>query len=256
MNKTFLRAAALAACAVASAATSAATYEWTAGSGLRPDLVGAMARVATGAASDALAPGGPLSLRSGDDEEWMYYLSIGRQLEMPEQLDLSFTARYVAGHTDTPLRSPLMVGANLVGGRGATLVIGDGAVSFLRHDDAAFSSTHALDTSQFHDYRLVVSGPQNGAPLALFVDGVQRLSDHLSQGSLYTPHARIWFGDSTWGAGGVSEWQRFSHNAAAAVPEPGSALLLALGGMGLLVLRRLQPPIQGLPQRVEAPPRA
>lgn len=216
----------------AAGGTPAATWDWQASSGLRPSDAGAIARLATGSASDPLLPGGPLRLHSGAEDEWMFYMSIGQQLAMPEQLELSFTARLVDLHSSSPLRSALTVVANLEGGRGATLVIGSGAVSFLRWDDLAFNSTVALDTSVHHDYRLAISGPQNGAPMKLYVDGVQRLSDHVSQGSLYTPHARIWFGDASYVASGTSEWLSFSHNAAA-VPEP-AAMALLLAGLGLV----------------------
>lgn len=210
----------------------AAQWNWNASSGKLPSQAGAIARVATGSASDTLLPGGPLRLNSGEDAEWMYYMSIGNQLDMPDQLDMSFTARYVEGHSASPWRSPLMVAANLVGGRGVTIVISDTAVSILRYDDAGFSSSYALDTLQYHDYRLAISGPENGAPVDLYVDGVKRLRDNVSQGSLYTPHARIFFGDGTWGASGSSEWLSFSHNAAV-VPEPGTWALM-LCGLGLL----------------------
>lgn len=207
----------------------AADYRWDASSGLRPDQVGSMDRVATGLGpSDTLVPGGALRLGTGDVEEWMFYMAIGRQLDMPEQLDLSFTARLVDISSVSPLRSPLAVVANLVGGRGVVIEVTDGAVSLLRYDDLAFSSTYRLDTRQFHDYRLVVSGPQNGAPIDLYVDGVKRLRDNVNQGSLYTPHARIVFGDSSFAAGGTSEWLSFSHNAAA-VPEPQTWALWLLG---------------------------
>lgn len=216
-------------CLCAAAGTAqAADWSWQASSGQRPDADGAMSRVATGRATDTLSAGEPLRLSSGNLDEWMFYTAVSSQLDMPEQLALSFTARYVAGQTESPLRSPLQVGAILEGQRGVHIVISDTAVSILRHDDAAFSATYAMDTTQFHDYRLMVSGPENGAPLALYVDDVLRLSGHVAQGSLFVGGPRIYFGDGSYGAGGSSEWLSFAHNAGV-VPEPGALALMVAG---------------------------
>jgi hypothetical protein len=213
---------------LAAAPAQAADWSWQASSGQRPDADGAMSRVATGRANDVLAVGEPLRLSSGNLDEWMFYTAVSSQLDMPEQLALSFTARYVAGQTESPLRSPLQVGAILEGNRGLHILISDGAVSFLRHDDAGFSATYAMDTTQFHDYRLWVSGPENGAPMALYVDGVLRLSGHIAQGSPFVGGPRIYFGDGSYAATGSTEWLAFAHNAAA-VPEPGALALMLAG---------------------------
>jgi hypothetical protein len=100
-----------------------------------------MSRVATGRATDTLQPGQPLRLTSGNLDGCMFYPAVSSQLDVPEQLELSFTARQVSGQTDSPLRSPLAVGAILEGRRGAHIVISDTAVSILCHGDAAFSAT-------------------------------------------------------------------------------------------------------------------
>jgi hypothetical protein len=224
---------------LAAGPASADTYAWSAASGQRPDATGAFTRVASGSANDGFTAAGALQLNSGAHSEYMHYLASGAQLAMPQQLVLAFSARYVDGSSASSLRSPLMVSANFDGGAGALLMIDGRSASFIEGSDLHATPGAQLLPGEFHHYRLTFFGQAVGDAVQLEIDGVPRYTYSLQQNANnYPGHARIWFGDATLYASGSSEWLNFSHNAAAPVPEPASALLLAAGCAALLWHRR------------------
>lgn len=169
----------------------------------------------------------------------MHCIASGAQLAMPNQLVLEFTARYVNGSSASTLRSPLMVNVNFEGGAGALLMVDGRSASFIEGSDLHATPGAQLSPDQVHHYRLSFSGQSVGDAVRLEIDGVPRYTYSLQQNANnYPTDARIWFGDGTLYAGGTSEWLSFSHNAAAPVAEPASALLMAAGCAALLWRRR------------------
>jgi PEP-CTERM motif len=237
--------AAAAALALAAAPHAhAADYTWTAASGLRPSEVGDLSRVQIGHTHDTLLPGGPLRMVSNAHAAGsMAYMAVGDQIAMPALPELSFTARIAEFSQQDPSRSPLMLGLTTAPVVGLTLLFKPTSISVMNNDVTQIVNSAAVDTTQFHDYRLTLSGPQNGAPFHLYVDGVQRLHGHLgASGTAHSPTPRLWFGDTSFYAGGVTEWLSIHHNLAA-VPEPQTWAMLALGlaAVGMGARRRSSP---------------
>lgn len=224
------RAAAVAMALAATASAPAADYTWTAASGLLPSQAGDISRVQVGHTYDELVPGGPLRLVSTAHlSGWMAYIATGPQLEMPDRPELSFTMRVAEQILTDPVSVPMRLSLGTGSGIGVSFQFTPTAVQLLHADGSGVKQSFALDTTQFHDYRLELTGPQNGAPLNLFVDGVARIHDHLGAGPpLHTLDKFLLFGDLAQLGGGVTEWQSIEHNMAA-VPEPATWALLGLG---------------------------
>lgn len=223
---------------VATGAAQAADWSWQASSGLLPrEQPGGMASFL-----QTSSPGGytiqthPDLLRISSTAlvDRVAFAVRGSDLLLPAQADVRFTARDAGGNTVAPLiRTHTMVSVGFGQQQGLILGLGGGEVFLVKGDDSGRLASAAVDTTVFHDYRIMTSGTQWGDAVSVYVDGALRLQSTVQQGPLHwTSDPRLWFGDGTQYASGSSEWTQFSHNLAA-VPEPGSMALL-LAGLALV----------------------
>jgi hypothetical protein len=214
----------------------AATFEWTADSGLTPDQTGAFSLISRGNVSATPLPGGPLVLESLNDPfDLLTYRASGSQLQMHDALVVEFTTRFVDSVplVEGSLRSPLMVQVNFGNHVGASLMITERFAAFNYGHDQNIAPGAQLDWYSLNQHRLEFSGTTTAGTVSHYINGVYRYSMPLQQGaSLFSADARIQFGDVTQQFGGTSEWLSFSHNAAP-VPEP-AAMVLLLAGLAVV----------------------
>jgi hypothetical protein len=96
------------------------------------------------------------------------------------------------------------------------------------------TQTYALDTQSWHNYQMVVTDPDAG--FDLYIDGTFAFSNaprYYDYGSTYGP--ALVLGDLTSGNDAHAAYSRYFY---ATIPEPATASLVLLGGLGLFFLRR------------------
>lgn len=217
---------------VAGVGADAATWHWTAASGLTPDQTGGFSLLTQGDVQSTLLPGGPLVLESSNSRfDLLTYRASGSQLVMRNDLVVEFTARFIdsAPPIAGSLRSPMMVNVSFGDHVGASMIITERAASFNYGHDQQVAPGAQLDPLVFYEHRLVFSGTTTAGTVSHYTNGEHRYTMPLQQNSsLFSADARIQFGDMTDQFGGTSEWLSFSHNAVP-VPEPGAMALLLAG---------------------------
>lgn len=224
------------AASAAAPAVQAATFSWTAASGLRPDQTGGFSLLAQGAAQATLAPGGPLQLATtGTGPDALAYRASGGQIQLRDDLVVEFSTRFV-GSTEPiagSLSSPLMVSVSFGDHVGANLMITERAASFTNVPFMPNAPGAQLDWFSMNTHRLAFSGSTTAGSVAHFINGefryrmpLQRITAQLDA----VPAIR--FGDFSTEFDGQSAWLAFSHNAAP-VPEPAGPTLWLAGLAGL-----------------------
>ncbi len=203
------------------------TVIWEASSGLKPEQIGTPYSLVDTASNAPILSSGILTLDTGLDSELMVYSMNGPALAMPTAPVIEFSMRMDSHSTSFPtLRTGAAVGITTQSSVGNVVYIGIDEVFFLTSGGFQGPSANIDTDSIFHDYRIEVAGLSSGSAISLFQDNSLVLSHVLiTDNANYGSEERIFFGNNTTVAHGISEWVSFQHNAAA-VPEPTSSLLL------------------------------
>lgn len=217
--------------------TFAAVVTWEASSGLYPTQIFPPYDLFDTAAADPALSGGVLTLTSSSGAlDVLGYDHSGAKINIPPNLQIEAQVRFVSGNSATPSRAP--IGIQYVTASGATnFLFIEADTIFLNNPGDVRGPSVALDTDgAFHTYRIEVAGTGVGSPINVFYDNMSLpvLTGALISSAATTPF--IEWGDISEATGGVSEWQRFQHNAAV-VPEP-SAFSLMLMIATLFAARR------------------
>jgi RHS repeat-associated protein len=196
------------------AAATGNKASWQAASGLTPDQVcpAWKLEVPSGAPPPTLS-GGSLQITNTSTNQPVDYNQEepNQTLSVPDPLVIEARMRFVSGTTTNSTREPANIGFATAPSFGSVLQIGKGLV-FLTKSETERGATASVDTSSFHTYRIEVT---KAGSITVFQDGSQILS-----GSEYTSvpdhgtHPRVYWGNGSKLAYGVSQWQFVRHNAA------------------------------------------
>jgi hypothetical protein len=212
--------------------TRAAVVTWEASSGLYPDQISPPYTLFDTAAADPVLSGGVLTLTSSTGAlDLLGYDHSGAILDVPPNLQIEAAVRFVSGSSATPNRAP--IGIQFVTAPGATnFLFIEADTIFTNNPGDVRGPSAPLDTDDaFHTYRIEVVGTGVGSPFNVFYDNgaLPVLTGALINSGVGAPF--IDWGDLSDSTGGVSEWQRFQHNAAAAIPEASSLAMLIVAAI-------------------------
>ena len=198
------------------AAAAADDYAWSAASGLLPDQVDCrMTLIDSSEPEDPSLAGGLLTLGNDSNPELMYYIMRDKAISVPAKPEVTVRMRYVSGASSGSLRSNAVIGITTAPEVGMALFIAEGEVFAI--DEVSRIGSAAVPTSDaVHEYTIALDGTAAGASFTVFQDGAPLFTAPLtvSVGS-FGALPRVFFGDGTLLAHGVSEWESLSHNMAA-----------------------------------------
>jgi hypothetical protein len=221
---------------------------WHASSGLLPTQASpAWTLVDTANPENPILDNGVLTIGTSGQSELLYYRMDGAAVALPDSGPywMEATMQYVSGGWTTSWwRAPALMSIRFDNGRIAIAEFRRDSIFLRAGDNTLGSVNNSVDTDDsFHTYRMEVLGTTSGSVVNLFQDGQLIVSDN----SVYNAGSSmgVAFGEGSTLAYGVSRWTYVSHNMAAVaspVPEPTSAALLLLGGLGVAatVRRRRQ----------------
>lgn len=132
--------------------------------------------------------------------------------------------KYVSGGASNPAREPIVLGTTTGPGVGSLFYIGEDSV-FLTTGTVVAGPKVQVDTDDgFHTYRVEYAA--DGSIKVLY-DGQQILTGSTYSSSLdHGQTQRIFWGDGTVGASGVSDWEYVRHNAVAETRADGWTIYL------------------------------
>jgi hypothetical protein len=168
----------------------------------------------------------------------MYYQAWGDDLAVPDHITITSEVRVVSSTSFiNSARSGAAIILTTAAGIGNILWLGNGEI-FLLSGGLVRGATAAVNTVNFHLYRIEVSGVSSGSAIEVYQDNVLKLT-----GSLFTSPGtfgsvpRVGFGEVSTIASGTSEWKSFTHNLSA-IPEPLTSFPLPVVCLSGLLLHR------------------
>lgn len=199
--------------------SSAATFEWDAAWGWRPnDLIPGMTLIDSAAATDPVLTNGSLRLATQVATENMFYICTGTNFTAPGNLVIEARMRVLANSSSQPYRTAAVIGFSLAPDIGNTLFIGKDEI-FLGNGHASRGTPAGVDTDDaFHTYRVEVDGNTTASAVRVYQDSILRLT-----GTLYQDNSdngsdpRAYFGEGSSLAQGTNLWASFRHNGATQV---------------------------------------
>ncbi len=207
----------------------AAVVTWDATSGLKPDQIASPYTLFDSASpEDPVLASNILTLTTDADTELMTYQMVGAALDMPAAPLIEFTMQVVSQSTSFPsLRTGAAVSITTQNSVGNIVYIGTDEVFFLTAGGNRGPENLTIDTdTTSHAYRIEVAGLGAGSTITLFQDNISVLNHVLiNNAPNFGSEARIFFGNNTTLAHGVSQWSFFQHNAGA-IPEPTTGAML------------------------------
>lgn len=226
-----------------SGTVQAALLTWDGGTGFEPDEISPPYTLFDSSVNDPVLSSGILTIDTDSNAELMGYRMLGASLVMPTAPRIEFNMRMGLQSSSSPtLRTGAAVSITTQNSVGNVVYIGTDEVFFLDTGGVRGPSAMIDTDSAFHDYRIEVAGINSGAAISLFQDNSLVLSHVLiTDAANYGNTPRIFFGNNTTAAHGVSEWTSFEHNAAASVvPEPSSLFLMSIGLVFIAFSRKKQ----------------
>lgn len=216
---------------------------WQGSSGLLPDQIVPPFSGFDSSPNDPSLVGGVLTLETNSDSELMGYSMTGQSLNIPVNPKIEFSMRMVSQSSSFPLiRTGAAVSISTQNSVGNIVYFGIDEVFFLTTGGLRGPEAVIDTDASFHNYRIELGGLGSGDSISLFQDDSFILSHVLfTDAGNFGNEPRVFFGNNTTAAHGISEWTLFQHNAAA-VPEPSSLMMLGIG-MATLVRRRRRSPI-------------
>ncbi|MFG0283589.1 MAG: GC-type dockerin domain-anchored protein [Phycisphaerales bacterium JB039] len=210
------RAACLCAALAGVAPAAADDYLWAAASGLLPDAADCrMTLVDSSEPEDPSLGAGLLTISNDDDPELMYYIMQGRALEVPARSEVTVRMRYVSGVSATELRTSAVIGITTEPNVGMALFVGEGEIFVVDGSAQRAGSAAAATSDAVHEYTIVIDGTAPGDSYTIFQDGAALITARLATSpGTFGSVTRVFFGDGTLLARGVSEWESVSHNLA------------------------------------------
>ena len=217
-------AASLALAAIAQVAGAQCPVVWEAATGVYPDQCDPPWQLNQSTSPPPcnlpMLQGGVLVIHTCVDAEYVGYLQEEPALTLPPVLIMEARVRYVSGSASHASRDTIAIGFDLRPYEGGLLYIGDGVI-FLNKSDGGTTCSQAdqkvsvSTKDDFHTYRVEVV-TATGA-ISVYYDGG---AQPILTGSTFTAglqcfygNPRIFWGDGTGSASGISEWLYFAHNA-------------------------------------------
>jgi hypothetical protein len=202
-------------CGFVSLPTSGAQYSWSASSALFPDQVQpAMTLVNIATPEQPILTATDLLLNTDESSEYMFYHTIGTNLDMPSQLVIEVELRYVSSEP-SPAGPGVAIGFLTAPHVYGVLGIKQDSIYLRSSDFGEDGPSVAVDTDDsFHLYRIEVDAPTTlGSEIRVFQDGSLALTGAMIQRIDDDP-PEVWFGDGSSRGYGTSRWRSFRHNAA------------------------------------------
>lgn len=195
----------------------AATFEWKAIWGIFPDqLTNGMALFNGSTPEFPVLTNNVLAITNDQSAEALFYRMDPTNVLIPPNLIIEAEMRFTGGQTDEDSRAGSVILFTTTTNVGNALQVRQGQI-FIGSGHATRGPTAAVDTANFHLYRIEVDGTNQTSVVRVYQDGALRLT-----GSLYEDApdhgsaTRVIFGEASVLAYGGSEWKSFKHNAALA----------------------------------------
>lgn len=214
---------------------------WSASSGLRPDQVSSYWVLQDDTpATPPFFTNGVMTLATTTKPRLEYFDAGPAGITMPTDLTIEFRARFASRVATANNVSPMSVYFSFGGGLGGALNFGLDDLWLASGYHVRGAGTSVDTDTAFHTYRIEVNGVSLGSPIKVYYDNA--LTPLLTgavvyDASLNCGDPNVGFGDADDKDSGVSAWEYLWHNASCvpinAVPEPTSAMLLAVGALFL-----------------------
>jgi hypothetical protein len=200
---------------------------WSASSGLYPDQIASpWTTIDTANPENPVQAGGILTLATSAVAENLAYLQTEPVVDTGAPFFFEARLRFVSGQSTNAARAPVILAMTTAPSVGNALFIGQDQVFFNTGDLTKGPAANVQTDDAFHTYRIEFDG---GSGFSLFYDGNLTLSASTFTSAVFNgPAERLYWGENSVLAFGVSEWEFVRHDAAA-VPEPGTLALVATG---------------------------